>query len=86
MNLIAQHIGIPPLFPARGGLVLGLGEQELGIGGHVVALVEGNQFAALGLVRVLSIVEPLFQRLGEGFPLADLVLFKIGCGRRQPSF
>ena len=81
-DLIAQHIGIPPLFPARGSLVLGLGEQELPIGSHVVALVGGNQFAALRLVRVLSIVEPLFQKLGDGFTLADLVLLEIGCGRR----
>ena len=85
-DLIAKHIGIPPLLPARGSLVLGFGEQELRIGGHVVALIGGNQFAALRLVRVLPIVKPLFQGLGDGFPLADLVLFEIGCGRRQPSF
>lgn len=82
----SQHIGVPPLLPARGGLVLGLGEQELRIGGHIVALVGGNQFAALRFVRVLPIVKPLFQGLGDGFSLADLVLFEIGCGRRQPSF
>ena len=85
-DLIAQHIGLPALLPARGGLVLRLGEQELGIGGHVVALIGGNQFTALRLVRVLPIVKPLFQGLGDGFPFADLVLFEIGCGRRQPPF
>ena len=52
----------------------------------MVALIRGNQFAALRLVRVLPIVKPLFQGLGDGFPFADLVLFEIGCGRRQPSF
>ncbi|EQE41368.1 relaxase/Mobilization nuclease domain protein [Clostridioides difficile CD40] len=85
-DLIAQHIGIPPLLPARGGLVLGLGEQELRIGGHVVAGIGGNQFAALGLVRVFAVVKTAFQRLGDGFPLADLVLLEIGRCRRQPSF
>ena len=78
--------GGPLLPPARGGLVLGLGEQELRIGGHIVALVGGNQFAALRLVRVLPIIKPLFQGLGDGFSLADFVLLEISCGRRQPSF
>ena len=85
-DLIAQHIGIPPLLPARGGLVLSFGEQKLRIGCHVVTLVGGNQFAALRLVRVLPIVKPILQGLGDGFPLADLMLLEIGCGRRQPSF
>ena len=79
----AHYICIPPLLPTRGGLVLGLGEQELGIGSHVVALIGGNQFVALRLSRVLPIVKPLFQGLGNGFPLADLVLNEIGCGRSQ---
>lgn len=74
-DLIAQHIGIPPLLPARGGLVLGLGEQELRIGGHVVARIAGDQLPALGLVRVLPIFKTVFQRLGDGFPLADVVGF-----------
>ena len=85
-DLIAQHIGVPPLLPARGGLVLGLGEQELGVGSHVVASVGRNQFAVLGLVRVFTVVKTVFQRLANGFSLADFVFFEIGCGRRQPSF
>lgn len=85
-NLIAQHIRVPPLLPACGSLVLGLAQKALSIGGHVVAAVGRDQFAALRLVRVLPIVKPLFQGLGDGFTLADLVLFEIGCGRRQPSF
>lgn len=52
----------------------------------MVAAVGRDQFAALGLVRVFAIVKPFFQGLGDGFTLADLVLFEIGCGRRQPSF
>ena len=51
----------------------------------MVAAVGRNQLAALGLVRVLPIVKPLFQGLRDGFALADFVLLEIGCGRRQPS-
>ena len=85
-DLITQHIGIPALLPARGDLVLGLGEQELGVGSHVVASVGRNQFAALGFVRVFAIVKTVFQRLGYGFSLTDFVFLEIGRGRRQPSF
>ena len=72
-DLIAKHIRIPPLFPARDGFVFCLGEQELRIGGHVVALIAGDQLPALGLVRVLPVFKTVFQRLGDGFPLADVV-------------
>ena len=72
-DLIAKHIRIPPLFPARDGFVFCLGEQELRIGGHVVALIARDQLSALGLVRVLSVFKTVFQRLGYAFPLADVV-------------
>ena len=85
-NLIAQHIRVPPLLPACGSLVLGLAQKEFGIGGHVVAAVGRDQLAALGLVRVLPVVKPLFQGLRDGFALADFVLLVVGRGRRQPSF
>ena len=52
----------------------------------MVAAVGRDQFAALGLVRVLPVVKPFFQGLRDGFALADFVLLEIGCGRRQPSF
>jgi hypothetical protein cdifQCD-6_07357 len=52
----------------------------------VVAAVGRDQLAALGLVRVLPVVKPILQGLRDGFALADFVLLKIGCGRRQPSF
>ena len=74
------------MLSARGSLVLGLGEQELRISGHVVALIGGNQFAALRLVRVLPVVKPFFQGLRDGFAFADFVLLVVGRGRRQPSF
>ena len=52
----------------------------------MVAAVGRDQLAALGLVRVLPIVKPLFQGLRDGFALADFVLLVVGRGRRQPSF
>ena len=85
VDLIAQHIRIPLLFPARDGFVLGLGEQELRIGGHVVALIAGDQLPALGLVRVLPVFKTVFQRLGDGFPLADMVGDQACCGRKLTS-
>ena len=54
-------------------------------GCHVATLVGGNQFAALRFVQILPIVKPFFHGLSDGFPFADLVLFEIGCGRRQSS-
>lgn len=85
-DLIAQHIGILPLLPARDGLIFRLAQRELGVGGYVVALVGRNQFAALGLVRVFTVFKPILQRLRDSFSLADFVLFEIGRCRRQPSF
>ena len=52
----------------------------------MVAAVGRDQFAALGLVRVLPVVKPLFQGLRDGFALTDFVLLVVGRGRRQPSF
>ena len=52
----------------------------------MVAAEGRDQFAALGLVRVLPVVKPLFQGLRDGFALADFVLLVVSRGRRQPSF
>ena len=52
----------------------------------MVAAVGRDQLAALGLVRVLPVVKPLFQGLRDGFALADFVLLVVGRGRRQPPF
>ena len=85
-DLIAEHIRVPFLLPARDGLVLGLGQQELGVGGHVVALVSGNQFPALGLVGIFPVVKAVFEGLGDGFPLADVVDNQARGGRGSTSF
>ena len=52
----------------------------------MVAAVGRDQFAALGLVRVLPVVKALFQGLRDGFALADFVLLVVSRCRRQPSF
>lgn len=52
----------------------------------MVTAVGRDQLAALGLVRVLPVVKPLFQGLRDGFALADFALLVVGRGRRQPSF
>ena len=75
-DLIAQHIRIPPLLPARDGLVLCLCQQELGVGCAVVALIGGNELPALGFLRVLSVVETVFQGLGNSFPLLIWLVIK----------
>ena len=84
-DLIAEHVRLPFLFPARDGPILCLGEQELRIGGLVVALIGRNKLPALGLVRVLPIVKPVFQRLSNCFPFADMVGNKPGYCHRYSS-
>ena len=85
-DLIAQHIRVPFLLPARDGLVLGLGKQELRVGGHVVALIGGDQFTALGLVGIFPVVKAVFEGSGDGFPLADVVDDQARGGRGSTSF
>ena len=65
--------------------VLGLGEQELRIGGYVVALVGGDQFTALGLVGILPVGKAVFEGLGDSFPSADMVDDQARGGRGSTS-
>ncbi len=85
-DLIAEHVRVPFLLPARDSFVLGLGQRELGVGCHVVALVSGNQLPALGLVRIFPVVKAVFERLGDGFPLADVVDDQACGGRGNTSY
>ena len=72
-DLIAEHIRLPLLFPARDSLVLCFGEQELGIGGLMVALIGRNKLPALGFLQVLSIVQTILERFCNRFSLADMM-------------
>lgn len=74
-DLIAQYVGIPLLLPARDGFILGLAQKKLSIGGHVVALIGGNELAAIRFFRVLAVVETVFQGLRDCLTLADVVGF-----------
>ena len=56
-DLIAQHIGVPFLLPARDGFVPGLAQKKLAVSGEGVALVGADQGPVQGLFRVLSVVE-----------------------------
>ena len=85
-DLIAEHVRLPFLFPARDGLILCLGEQELGIGGLVVALIGENELPALGFLRVLPIVQTILQRLDNRLPFADMVGDQSGGSRDCTSF
>ena len=85
-DLIAEHIRVPFLLPARDSLVLGLRQQELGVAGLWVALLNGNQFTALGLVGIFPVVKAVFEGVGDGFPLADVVDNQARGGRGSTSF
>lgn len=79
-DLIAEHIRVPLLLPARDGLVLGLCQKKLGVGCAVVTLIAGDQLTALGLVRVLPVVKAVFEALND-CPLGGLFVgLEIGCG------
>ena len=84
-DLIAEHIRLPLLFPACDRFILCPGEQELGIGGLVVALIGRNELAVLGFIRVFPVVQTILQRAGDGFPLADMVGNESGGCRKYPS-
>ena len=62
-DLIAQYIRIPPLLPARDGLVLGLAQKKLRVGGYGIALIGADQHTVQRLFRVLPIVETVRQGL-----------------------
>ena len=84
-DLIAQHIGVPPLLPSRDRLVFCLAQNKLSVGGHVVALMGGDQLAVLRLFRVLPIFKAVFQGLCNGFTLADMVGHQAGGSRESTS-
>ena len=84
-DLIAQHVRIPLLLPARDGLIPGLAQKKFRVGGEGVALVGADQSPVQGLFRVLTVVEAVFQTL-YGCPLGGLFVgLDIGRGRRCPS-
>ena len=51
----------------------------------MVALISGDQFAALGLVWVFPVVQAVFEGFGDGFSLADMVGNQARGGRSSTS-
>ena len=80
-DLIAQHVGVPLLLPARDGFVPGLAQKKLAVSGEGVALVGADQGPVQGLFRVLAVVEAVRQRGQDRLAPADMVGYETG--RRQ---
>ena len=84
-HLIGDHV--VPLLPAGEVFVLPLGEQKLRICGFGVALIGGDQFAALCLIWILGIVDAVSQAVGNRLALIN-VHGDDACGRHgaRPPF
>ena len=84
-HLIGNHV--VPLLPPCDGLVLPLGEKELGVGGFWVAFVGGDQLAALCLFWILGVVDAVCQAVGNRLALIN-VHGNDACGRHgaRPPF
>ena len=82
-HLIGDHVAL--LLPAGEGFVLPLGEQKLRVGGFGVALIGGDQLAALRLIWMLGIVDAVSQTVGNRLALIN-VHGDDPCGRHGASF
>ena len=80
-DLIAQHVGVPFLLPARDCFIPGLAQKKLAVSGEGVALVGADQGPVQGLFRVLAVVETVQQRGQDRLAPADMVGYETG--RRQ---
>ena len=84
-HLIGDHV--VPLLPPCDGLVLPLGVKKLRVGGFGVALIGGDQLAALCLVWILGVVDAVSQAVGNCLALIN-VHGDDACGRHgaRPPF
>ena len=84
-HLIGDHV--VPLLPPGDGLVLALGVKKLRISGFGVALIGGDQLAALCLVWILGVVDAVSQAVRNRLALTD-VHGNDACGRHgaRPPF
>ena len=80
-DLIAQHVGVPFLLPARDCFIPGLAQKKFAAGGEGVALVGADQGPVQGLFRVLTVVEAVRQGGQNRLVPADMVGYETG--RRQ---
>ena len=72
-DLIAQHVGVPLLLPARDCLVPGLAQKKLVADGEGVAPVGADQGPVQCLFRVLAVVEAVRQRGQDRLAPANMV-------------
>lgn len=77
-DLIAQHVGVPLLLPARDCFVAGLAQKKFAVSGEGVALIGADQGPVQGLFRVLAVVEAVRQRGQDRLIPADMVGYKTG--------
>ena len=84
-HLIGDHV--VSLLPPCDGLVLALGVKKLRISGFGVALIGGDQLAALRLIWILGIVDAVSQAVGNCLALIN-VHGNDACGRHgaRPPF
>lgn len=66
-DLISNHF--MPLAAAGDLLILACGQHEFFIHGHGIALIPGDQFTLVRLLRILHIIRSVAQTLGEVFSL-----------------
>lgn len=72
-DLIAQHVGVPLLLPARDGFIPGLAQKKFRVGGEGVALVGADQSPVQGLGRVLAVVKAVRHGLQDRLAPADMM-------------
>ena len=84
-HLIGDHVAL--LLPAGEGFVLPLGVKKLRVSGFGVALIGGDQLAALRLIWILGIVDAVSQAVGNRLALIN-VHGNDACGRHgaRPPF
>ena len=73
-----------PLAATGDLLILALGQHELFIHGHGIALISGDQFALVRLIRILCIIRSVTQALGNGFSLVHMHGNQSGCCHGHP--
>ena len=64
-DLLSNHF--MPLAAAGDLVILAFGQHEFFIHGHGIALIPGDQFTLVRLLRILRIIRSVAQTLGEGF-------------------
>ena len=81
-DLISNHF--MPLAAAGDLLILALGQHELFIHGHGIALISGDQFTLVRLLRILRIIRSVAQTLGKCFSFIHMHGYQSCCCHGHP--